>query len=494
MPFKVPTNEGAHKPSSYRLGSLSCEQSHDSTNLGRPSDLEKAISDSHSPGQHPLRPRPPCKEEDDSDTTLPVPEGGERLSAEKARLEAEQDENENYPEGGLRAWLVVLGSFLLSFAGLGVMNTMGTFQTYLAENDLKDHSHSSIGWIFGTHPFLAFLCGVKIGPIFDKHGPRLLVLAGSIGLIAMFFIMSICKEFYQYFLTFGILGGTSVSLVFTPSIASVGHWFQVKRATATGIAVTGASIGGIVFPLVFQQLIPQIGFPWACRVVGFIELVLLIPANFLIRSRLKPTPDAKARIDLGALRDPIFALTTFGAFLIEWGLFIPITYQTSYAIAAGVEEAFSYQLVAIFNTGSVFGRWLPNYAADKLGRFNIMIIMAALCVIVTLGLWLPGKGEATLIAFAVLYGFGSGSGISLAPVCVGQICRTEDYGKRYGTCYFIASFASLTSIPIAGAILTLQNGDYSGLIWFAAGSYIGTIIVFTAARIIGGGWKLTTVY
>ena len=180
--------------------------------------------------------------------------------------------------------------------------------------------------------------------------------------------------------------------------------------------------------------------------MGFIQLALLIPANILVRSRLKPLPDAKASIDLAALLEPTFAFTTFGVFLIEWGVFVPVAYLTSYAISLGIEEGFAYQLLSIFNAGSVLGRWLPNYAADIFGRFNVLVITTLSCVITILGLWLPSgdDGEKTknmLIAFAILYGFGSGGGIGLTPVCVGQICRTEDYGTRYGTCYSLASFA-----------------------------------------------------
>ena len=203
-----------------------------------------------------------------------------------------------------------------------------------------------------------------------------------------------------------------------------------------------------MFPLVFQRLIPAIGFPWACRIVGFIQIAFLILGNILVRSRLKPLPDAKASIDLAALLEPIFALTAFGVFLIQWGTLVPIAYTTSFAINSGIEEGFAYQLLAIFNAGSVLGRWLPNYVADKFGRFNVMFITTLSCVIFILGLWLPSGDSANpektknmVIAFAVLYGFGSGSGIALTPVCVGQICRTEDYGKRYGTCYSLASFA-----------------------------------------------------
>jgi len=243
-----------------------------------------------------------------------------------------------------------------------------------------------------------------------------------------------------------VLGGTSVSLLFTPGVASIGHWFKARRATATGFAITGGSIGGIVFPLLFQKLIPTIGFPWACRIVGFVEIALLLPPNILVHSRLKPLSDASASIDLAALLEPTFAFTTLGVFLTQWGIFVPISYLTSYAMAIGIEDSFAYQLLPIFNAGSVLGRWLPNYAADKFGRFNVMFITTLSCVVIALGLWFPtrdggDKSKNILIAFAVLYGFGTGSGIGLTPVCVGQICRTEDYGKRYGTCYSLASFA-----------------------------------------------------
>ena len=190
----------------------------------------------------------------------------------------------------------------------------------------------------------------------------------------------------------------------------------------------------------------MIGFPWACRVAGFIQIVLLIPANLLVRSRFKPPPDTKATIDFTAFREPIFTLTAFATFLTQWGIFVPLTYLTSYAIHVGASADFSYELMAIFNAGSVFGRWLPNYFADFVGRFNMMILMSICSFTMIIGLWLPsgeagGSSKAMLTAAAVSCGFCIGSGIGLTPVCIAQISRLEDYGKRYGTCYCLASFA-----------------------------------------------------
>ena len=88
-----------------------------------------------------------------------------------------------YPEGGLRAYSVVFGSFCGMLAAFGLLNTIGVYQTYISTHQLSSYSDSAIGWIFGICIFLAFFCGIQIGPVFDAKGPRLLILSGSICLV-----------------------------------------------------------------------------------------------------------------------------------------------------------------------------------------------------------------------------------------------------------------------------------------------------------------------
>ena len=74
-----------------------------------------------------------------------------------SRTVSKDDEGTEYPEGGLRAWLVVLGSFLGMTASFGYMNTIGVYHAYVAHNQLEGYSESSIGWVFSTYIFLSFL-------------------------------------------------------------------------------------------------------------------------------------------------------------------------------------------------------------------------------------------------------------------------------------------------------------------------------------------------
>lgn len=103
----------------------------------------------------------------------------------KEKVPEQDDEASSpYPEGGLKAWSVVFGSFSGMTASFGVLNSVGTFQAYLSTHQLAHESPSSIGWIFSLLAFLTFFCGVQIGPVFDAKGPRWLVAAGSVLLFA----------------------------------------------------------------------------------------------------------------------------------------------------------------------------------------------------------------------------------------------------------------------------------------------------------------------
>ncbi|KAL0264519.1 hypothetical protein SLS55_000469 [Diplodia seriata] len=411
-----------------------------------------------------------------------------------------------YPEGGTEAWLVVLGSFSGMVASFGMMNSVGIFQAYLATHQLSHYDESTIGWIFSVYTFLSFFCGIQIGPIFDAYGPRLLVLAGNILLIASMLLLGVCKEYYQFLLVFGVLGGIGTSLIFTPAISSIGHYFQVKRGAATGVAAAGGSIGGIIFPLMLQALFPKVGFGWATRILGFIFIVLCGVAQLCIKSRLPPKPGSSVLPDFRIFRDPSFALVTAGVFFMEWGLFVPITYTTSFALSSGaIDDTFAYQLIAVLNAGSSIGRWAPGYVADRLGRFNCMVATLAFCFVTTLALWLPATAmtpvpspssadaasvKGLTVAFAFLFGLASGSNISLTPVCVGQLCDTAQYGRYYATCYTIVSFGTLTGIPIAGALLQRSEGRYWGVAIFTIITYALSVACYVVARVLKVGWAL----
>ncbi|KAK4171780.1 major facilitator superfamily domain-containing protein [Triangularia setosa] len=394
----------------------------------------------------------------------------------------------DFPEGGVQGWLVVFGSFCAMLSLYGLINSAAVFESYFSTNQLKDNSPSEIGWIFSLYLFIVFFVGVQVGPIFDRYGSRVIVakLQKTDHEIA---------EYYQIILTYSVMGGLGGALLNCPAYGSIAHFFNVRRGFATGIASTAGGIGGVIFPIVLRELLPSIGFDWSSRVLALIMLGLAIPANLFIKTRLPPAKGEKVQSvwpDFSVFKDARFACAALGVFFMEWGLFVPLTYIVSYAVDHGQDATDSYLLLSYLNAGSVLGRVLPGILADKIGRFNVIIITIAICLITGLALWLPaGHSNPILIAYAVLFGFGSGSNIGLVPVCLGQLCDHRKFGRLFSTAMMVASFGTLSSVPIGGALLS--GSGWTAVILFSSISYAVALAFYMATRVLAVGWNPLTV-
>lgn len=172
------------------------------------------------------------------------------------------------------------------------------------------------------------------------------------------------------------------------------------------------------------------------------------------------------------------------------GLFVPFTFIILEGTARGVSPNLAVYLVSILNAASVFGRTLPGWAADKFGRFNTMILMCCFTAIISLALWLPGHGTGPIVTFAVLFGFSSGSIVSLPPTLIAQISDVRQIGVRTGTVFTIVSVSVLVSSPIGGALVSADNGDYGKLQIFSGVMMVAGSVLFVMTRIKLAGPKL----
>jgi MFS family permease len=105
---------------------------------------------------------------------------------------ASQDDIISYPEGGIAAWTVALGSWCAMTSGLGLINSVGVLEAYVSTTLLTNTSTNSTGWIFGIYVFVSYFCGIQVGPIFDARGPRELIMIGSVFLLLGTFTLGLC--------------------------------------------------------------------------------------------------------------------------------------------------------------------------------------------------------------------------------------------------------------------------------------------------------------
>lgn len=217
---------------------------------------------------------------------------------------------------------------------------------------------------------------------------------------------------------------------------------------------------------------------------------LLIIANLTIRAHSPPHPHKVTGAQLiKPLTEIHFVLVTAGLFCFTYGFFIPINYLNVQALSAGMNPYLAQYLLPILNGGSLFGRLFSGFLGDKIGRFNIFIIVCYLSGIWILVLWLPDTSDPALITFAVLFGFFSGAYVALITPLIMQISPMAELGFRTGIVFFLGSIAGLTTNPISGAILDIEGG-WAGLKIFSGVLCLAGTTFVLVARIRKTGWKL----
>ncbi|THV02592.1 MFS general substrate transporter [Dendrothele bispora CBS 962.96] len=394
----------------------------------------------------------------------------------------------SYPEGGLEAWLVVFGSFLSLFATWGIINSYGVFHDYYSNVLLAQSSSSTIALIGALQLFLLYGCGPVVGRVFDLYGSKLLVPLGSIVTVVSLLLLSFCQpnETYQFFLADGLLFGVGSAIVFVPSIDVLGHWFNRQRPLAIGIVASGSSLGGVVYPILLERLIPKVGFPWAVRIMAFINLGCLALSCVTIKDR----PTKRGRIwqegivDLTGFRDVKYCLACVATFILFYAQFIPYFYIQAYASYRQLPPMVSQYILAMMNAAGII-RILPSILAVHYGTLNVIIPSTLISGILVLGLWLPSKGVVPLVIFALSYGILSGVFIALLSAYIGSISPPERFGARLGCVWFFAAIACLVGTPTGGAFLQdRQNPNYGSLILFTGLMIIGGAIVLIIARVL----------
>jgi MFS family permease len=392
------------------------------------------------------------------------------------------------PDGGRTAWTQAVLLHLSIFTTFGYTTAFGSFQTYY-ESTLNV-APSTISWVGSVQIWLLFFIGTFSGRALDAGYFRPVFLAGCVMQILGIFTTAEAKSFWQLFLSQGLCMGIANGLQFCPTMALASTWFSRRRAIVMGIGALGSCTGGVLFPILVQQLLPKIGFSWTIRIIGFIMVAVNVVNISFFRTRLPPRRSGPV-VEWSAFREPPYALFCASAFFFFWGLYFAFFYVGSYGrnnLGMSYSDSINLLLTMVC-MGFVF-RLLPNYFADRLGALNVLLPWVFLCGILMFG-WIGVRSPASLYVFAAIYGSGSAGIQSVWPATLASL--TSDLSKagiRMGMGFSVVSFASLTGPPLAGALIQMRDGDYLyALIWAGTSFFVGGALL-VAARVAKVGWRI----
>ena len=219
------------------------------------------------------------------------------------------------PDGGRLAWSHTVLVHLICIVVWGTVSSFGVFETYYTS--ILSQSTSAISWIGGVQTFLTFFIGTFSGRALDGGFYKPTFLLGSFLVLLGIFMTSLSRTYWQIFLAQAVCQGLGHGTIFVPSMALLSTYFSTRRGLAIGLAASGAGVGGVIFPLMVQKLLPKIGFAWTVRVIGLVVMACLgIPALGM-RPRLPPRKGGPI-VEWGSFREGPYSLFCVGSFLMFW--------------------------------------------------------------------------------------------------------------------------------------------------------------------------------
>jgi MFS family permease len=216
-----------------------------------------------------------------------------------------------------------------------------------------------------------------------------------------------------------------------------------------------------------RSLFIRIGFAWTVR--GFALVILITNTIAFVVMRLQRQHSSKGS-DFGFhhFKDLPYTAFVCAFTLFVASSFVPFFFVQEYAIGLGISKDMAFNLLSIINAANVFGRFVPNYIADRYGGVNTLLPLSIACI-VTMCLLPLAQRLSGLVAISIVYGFLSGGVIIIpGPTITDLSPDNTEMGVRLGLAYLVAAFGGLLGNPLSGAIKGHSKdavSNFSG-VWF----------------------------
>lgn len=161
------------------------------------------------------------------------------------------------PDGGW-GWVIVFASFMSNFIIDGIAYSFGVLLLPLVDH--FQSSRTSISWVGSLLSGVFMISGPLVGGLVNKFGCRPICMLGGVTACLGLFLSTFAKNVPTLMLSYGILGGFGLGLIYLPAVVSCGYYFESKRALATGISVCGSGVGCFTFAPLTNFLLGHFGW------------------------------------------------------------------------------------------------------------------------------------------------------------------------------------------------------------------------------------------
>jgi len=384
-------------------------------------------------------------------------------------------------------WVIVAAGGLLGCVAIGAMFSLPVFLLSMSRNTGWSVTGISAAMTIG---FLALgLASPFWGTLSDRHGPRRVVLTGSVLLAASLALASQAPSLPVFQLLFGLLVGGACAAIMAPMMACVTGWFDTNRSLAVSLVSAGMGMAPMTMSPLAAWLISHHDWRTAMLIIAAIVAVLMLPVAFLVRrppalaeQTVVPVGDStQTSMSLGeAIRSPQFAvlaLTNFFCCATHSG---PIFHTVSFAITCGIPVMAAATIYSLEGLAGMGGRIAFGLLGDRLGAKRVLVwgLFAQAFGALT---YVFARDLASFYAAASVFGFIYGGIMPLYAVIIRENFPLRMMGAVIGGTTMAASLG-MASGPVAGGLIHDMTGSY---VWL----YVGSFALGTGAFLIALTFK-----
>lgn len=396
-------------------------------------------------------------------------------------------------------WIIVAVAFVNLYVTYSVTYTFSTF--LLGLESTYGWPRASMSITYSMLMFLVGLTGPISGALVDRYGPRRVIPIGN-GLIAVGLLLcSQVNSLWQFYLAYGVVTALGVSLAgLVPVVTTLSQWFQVRRGTATGIALSATGLAMLSVQFVDSMIVSS---GWRASYVLMSVLVAVsLPLGFLYRS--KPSdmgllPDGAApsvkspgqengtdsKVPDGttekqwtiamALGVGSFWLLLIGTMVSAVSNQIVIVHQLAAFVSLGFDRQFVAAAIGFGGIASWLGKmwwgYISDYIPRELAYFLGSIFMAMGMLLVAISddssfHWLP-------YVYALLIG-GGYSISALKGSMTADIFQGRSFGGIFGLLHLATSVGQAFGPIFAGFVYDV-TGTYS------TAFFVGAVAILISA-------------
>lgn len=337
------------------------------------------------------------------------------------------------------------------FATFGVAYSFGAFFESMAED--FDAGSGATAVFFSLTIGLSFFLALFTGRWADRVGPRPLLLAASGSIFVGLLLTAATPSIWIGYLTYGVGVGFAISCAYVPMVATVGGWFERRRASALGVAVTGIGVGTLVGTPLAAYLIDRWSWRTTYVIFAIVAGLVLLLASFVAERGPAAVASAAPASLTQLLRGREFLVLYVSIAMTSLALFTPFVFIATYATDRGIGDVPAATLVGIIGGASVVGRLGLGGLADRFDSVSMYFASFAVMALSHL-LWLvAGSSYPVLVVYTVTLGLGYGGFIALSPVVAAVIFGMDGLGGTIGALYTSAGIGSLLGPPFAGVLI-----------------------------------------